>query len=372
MSRLGLHVTIGNRSGFGDALLRCSVAGSPIPVLQTVDVDLWPDVAQYSPQTRLVFRTKFDAAGREIGDGPQAMYTGEPNAEAEAWMAKMMPRWRLNRAHYYAPINEQDGGPASDMDWLNVFLLRCIAIAQENGFKLAAPNFSTGNPRDDSPISRLVYALFQHRVPALAARLMNSVVVSNTLAALDGNIVPGSAEDRWQRLIPAMTALRDTGGVLTIHQYGLHYGWLMASAPYLALRHRRDLAFLQSVDAAPRIVINEAGPGAGGFHGGINAWLADLAAYDAQLMVDPYVLGACIYQLGGAENIVTGLAQLAGYIAAHPTPPSIDPPQPPPVSQTYTTIRLSPPAKITLELDTKFDRGHVHVTHGTDTDVQVE
>lgn len=336
MSKLGLHVTIGRRDGFGNALLRCSVANSPIAVLQAVDVDLWPDVSRYSPATRLIFRTKLDSTGREIGDGPQAMYTGDPAVEADVWMTKILPRWRQNRAHYYAPINEQDGGPVSDMDWLNAFLLRCLTIAQDNGFKLALPNFSTGNPRDDSLITRLVYLLFEHRVPALAARLNGEIEKSRAKTTA---IIPGSAEDRWQRLIPALRALRDTGGVLTLHQYGLHYGALMASAPYLALRHRRDAAFLRASDALPRIVINEAGPGVGGIEPDIPRWLSDLSAYDAELMRDQYVIGAAVYQLGGAENIVAGLSNLAGYIASTPTPELPPEPEPQPAS---LTLKIEP------------------------------
>ena len=36
------------------------------------------------------------------------MYTGDPVQTARDWMALMMPVWALNKAHYYAPLNEQD------------------------------------------------------------------------------------------------------------------------------------------------------------------------------------------------------------------------------------------------------------------------
>lgn len=338
MSKLGLHVTIGNRTGFGAALLRAATAGSPFPVLMAVDQDLWPDVKQYSPTTRLVFRTQMDALGREIGDGPQNMWRGQPRAEAEAWMQKIMPRWRANRANYYAPINEQDGGDASDMDWLNEFLIRCMEIAEAEGFTLAVPNFSTGNPRDDSALTKFVYSL-GHSVPKLVQRLNVSLTRSRAQAAIDNvaSIIPGSAEDRWNRLVPALQKARAGGHALTIHQYGLHFGTLMASVPYLALRHRRDAAFLRSREALPKIIINEAGPGVGGINPDVTRWLADLKSYDTELMRDDYVLGACVYQLGGAENIVTGLNRLTDYVAATPT---ITPPPPDPV--TRLTLRVEP------------------------------
>lgn len=320
MSKLGVHVSAGNRRGFGDFLKKCAEAKSPVAAVQAVDQNVWDDVQRYSPSTAVFFRTQLNAAGKSIGDAPQAMYRGEPNAEAQNWMEQIIPVWRVNRAHGYVPINEQDGGPAGDMDWLNTFLLRCVHIANREGFKIAGPNFSTGNPRDDSIVTQIVSALFKHSVPKLAARLNLSVSRSRAYAAALGVITPGSAEDRWNRLIPVLRAMKAGGHVLTLHQYGLHYGSLMASAPYLALRHRRDVAFLAQYDAVPLILINECGWGVGGIPKNAQQWLADLRAYDAALMADRAVIGACVYQLGGAENIVNGLTALGDYIAATPTP----------------------------------------------------
>jgi len=329
MSKLGVHVSAGNRRGFGDFLKKCADAGSPVAAVQSVGQNIWDDVQRYSPDTAagpctfVCFRTQTNAAGKSIGDAPQAIYRGDPVVEAQNWMEQIMPVWRINRAHAYAPINEQDGGPASDMDWLNAFLLRCIHIAEREGFTIAGPNSSTGNPRDDSLVTRIVNLFFAHRVPVLAERLNLSVTKSRASAAALGVITPGSAEDRWQRLLPALQAMKAGHHILTLHQYSLDRGTLMASAPYLALRHRRDIAFLSQYNAVPKILINEANQGVGGVPKNSAQWLADLKAYDAELMRDKGVIAACVYTLGGSENIVGALPALGTYIAATPTP--IDP-----------------------------------------------
>jgi hypothetical protein len=48
---------------------------------------------------------------------------------------------------------------------------------------------------------------------------------------------------------------------------------------------------------------------------------------------DPWVIGCCLYQLGGAENFVDLLPKLGDYILTNPSTPvdlTIDPPIDPP------------------------------------------
>lgn len=364
MSKLGLHVTNGNRRGFGECLLRAAQAGSPYAVIQAVDQDVWPDVKRFSPDTIVIYRTQSDALNKPIGDGPPDMYTGDPVQSARRRMGQCMPNWRRNRAHYYAPINEQDGGPASDMDWLNAFLVECVVIAQNNGFKLAGPNCSAGNPRDDSPLLNMSYTLFRHRAPQVFQRLALGRSAAMTAQATNGIIAPGSAEDRWQRLLPAMQAFKAGGHLLTLHEYGLQFETLQASAPYLATRYRRVSAFLKPRNAMPVTVINECGLGVGGFSN-VNTWLADLAWYDGQLMADAIILGAAVYQLGGDENIVNGLQKLTDYVAAHPTPGIT------PEPDLRAVIRFAEPINFTSVVDTSLNTSDVVLSVGPDTSYSV-
>ena len=136
MSKLGLHVSSGNRRGFGDYLQKCATAGSPVPVIFSVGQDVWQDVQRYSPTTKLIFRTQNDVRQNEIGDGPGSMYTGDPVQTAHDWMSLMMPVWALNKADYYAPLNEQDPALLSGFTWLNAFSIECMKIGEANGYKL--------------------------------------------------------------------------------------------------------------------------------------------------------------------------------------------------------------------------------------------
>jgi len=292
MSKLGVHVSAGNRRGFGEFLKTC--AGSPVPVVFSVDQDVWPDVQQFSPTTLVVFRHQNKDPRTGGQDGPGDAYVGDPVKSAQRWLAANMPTWRKNRAHYYAPLNEQDAGTLPGYTWLNLFSLECLRLADEQGFKLALYGFSGGNPRDG-------------------------------VTDLDRSTL----EDKWRELIPSLQYAKQHGHILLLHEYGFDSpaandgprASLRASAPHLALRYRRSYRFLHQFNADPPLVISEAGSGVGGFGSlGQAAWLADAVWYDSELVRDRVVLGCCLYQVGGAENIKDALPALGKYIAATPTP----------------------------------------------------
>jgi hypothetical protein len=287
MSKLGLHISSGNRRGFGDYLQKCAAAGSPVPVIFSVGQDVWPDVQKYSPQTIVIFRTQNDVHYKEIGDGPGSMYTGDPVQTARDWMALMMPAWALNKAHYYAPLNEQDPALLSGFAWLNAFSIECMKVAEANHFKLALYAFSTGNPKDV-------------KYPALGE--------------------PFTRDQAWLELLPSLQMAKANGHILLLHEYGLDFVTLKASAPYLATRYRHAYRLLAQYNADPPLVISEASAGVG--YAGIapKLWVNDAAWYDKELVKDRAVIGCCLYQLGGAENFYTVLPQLAEYVTTTPTP----------------------------------------------------
>ncbi len=305
MSKLGVHVSSGNRRGFGDYLTKCAAAGSPVPVIFSVDQNVWPDIQQFSPNTIVVFRHQPRGGGEGGADAPGDTYTGDPVKSARDWMNACLPNWRLNPAHYYAPINEQDPGVLAGFTWLNTFTIECMKIAEANGFKLALYAFSSGNPKD-----------VDH--PAIGA--------------------PYRLEDGWHELLPSMQMAKANGHILLLHEYGFDSPALLdeqgqvlapattlrASAPHLALRYRRSYRYLQQFNADPPVVISEASAGVGGFASiGLDVWLADAQWYDSELMKDRAVIGCCLYQLGGAENIKDALPALADYISKTPTPPPL-------------------------------------------------
>ncbi|HET7378139.1 MAG TPA: hypothetical protein VFK30_15605, partial [Anaerolineae bacterium] len=94
-----------------------------------------------------------------------------------------------------------------------------------------------------------------------------------------------------------------------------------------ALRYRDIYAALPD-DARLPIVISEASSGNGydtGKKGQV--WVDDMAKYDVELMKDPYVLGACGFQLGGQEsNLRNALPEYGTYIAKTPMPTDVSMP----------------------------------------------
>jgi hypothetical protein len=309
MSKLGLHISSGKHDdgrgfGLGQALKQCAEAGHPLPVIFSVGQNVWPDVQRYSPQTVVIFRTQINGMGKTIGDGPGSIYTGDPVQTARAWMAEMMPVWAKNKAHYYAPLNEQDPGVLAGFVWLNAFTIECMNVAKANGYKLALYAFSGGNPKN--------------------------------LLGPTGEIV-ATADQCWQTISPSLQKAKTEGHILLLHEYGFRYGTLQASAPYLALRYRAAYSKLPA-DARPALVISEASADMGFTQR--PDWLEDAKWYDGELMKDRAVMGCCLYQLGGKENLAQVLRPLADYIAATPTPViSTDPVEPPaPVGERYRVV----------------------------------
>ncbi len=287
MSKLGFHISAGNQRGLGDCLQQCAAAGNPVPVIFSVGQNVWLDIERYSPQTIFIFRTQRGVKNEELGDGPGSMYTGDPAQTAQDWMKAMMPMWALDKAHYYAPLNEQDPAQLSSFTWLNAFSIECMKIAEANGYKLALYAFSGGNPKD----------------------------VLNPASG-----APFTRSDAWRALVPSLQRAKANGHILLLHEYGFDFGELKNSAPYLALRYRHAYRLLAQYDADPQLVISEASAGVG--YAGIapNVWLADVKWYDSELMKDRAVIGCCLYQLGGAENYFQLMPQLADYISHTQTP----------------------------------------------------
>ncbi len=289
MSKLGFHISSGNRRGLGDCLQQSTNAGNPVSVIFTVEQDIWPDLQQYSPQTVLIFRTQHNVTNDTIGDGPGSTYRSDPVTTAHDWMNEMMPMWAKNKAHYYAPLNEQDPPTLEAFKWLNDFTIECMNIAEANGYKLALYAFSAGNPKD---------------------------VPHPTVGD------PYTRNQAWLQLIPSLQKAKANGHILLLHEYGLSLGTLRQSTPFLALRYRHAYRLLAQYNADPPLVVSETSAGVGYAKDiGDNVWLNDLQWYDSEIMKDRAIIGCCMYQLGGDENYFQLMPQLTEYIHKTPTPP---------------------------------------------------
>jgi hypothetical protein len=264
-----------------------------VPVIFSVGQSMWDELQQLSPQTVFIFRTQTDVHQNEIGDGPGSMYTGDPIQTARDWMALMLPMWALNKAHYYAPLNEQDPADLAGFAWLNTFTIECMKIAEASGYKLALYAFSAGNPKN--------------------------------LMKPDTEEVISTQQECWAELIPSLKMAKANGHILLLHEYGLGFGTLKASAPYHALRYRAVYEQLHANNADPLLVISEASMGVGFGGNDQTVFMKDAEWYDKELCKDWWVIGCCLYQLGGDENLMDLLPKLSDYISITPTP-KIDPP----------------------------------------------
>jgi hypothetical protein len=106
-----------------------------------------------------------------------------------------------------------------------------------------------------------------------------------------------------------------------LHEYRFYFVTLRNSTPYLALRYRHAYRLLTQFNADPPLVISEASAGVGYAGLAPNLWLDDVQWYDAEITKDRAVIGCCLYQLGGSENFVSLVPQLADYISQTPTLP---------------------------------------------------
>ena len=213
-----------------------------------------------------------------------------PWLSAQRWMAANMPAWKKNRAHYYAPINEQDPATLVNAKWLNDFTVECLRIADENGFKLALYGFSSGNPKDGG-----------------------------------SDTAPFTLEQVWEELLPSMQYAKQHGHILLLHEYGFGSPAanggpdtsLRASYPYLAGRFIRSLAYLAQHDADTLVVVSELGAGVGGIGElSVAEYIADVEWWDLLAERYPNVIGGCLYQAGGAENIRHLFPALTQYIVS--------------------------------------------------------
>ena len=147
MSKVGLHILLGPRTGYGNLLRQCSDAGSPLALVKVVD-DFAPakEAKDINPKTITIGRI------REIDD------VFDPNGDIEIqairWYDRAYETWNAHRSYidYWEPLNEI----SSHWDEQTDFNLELAERAERDGFKLCPFNFSTGNPpqpKDDGGVA---------------------------------------------------------------------------------------------------------------------------------------------------------------------------------------------------------------------------
>lgn len=271
-SKLGLHVEWNNSPDIMEFVRRTK----PAVIKAAGDLGFLAEVKQVSPSTVTVAR---------LGQGPQK-FEGDPVQAARAFVAQNLEQYRLNPAvDYWEGWNEPD--VRGRLDWYAAFEAERARVMAEHGFRVAVGAFSAGVPEWED------FAAF----------------------------------------LPAIEAAKRYDGIFTLHEYdaptlersmgaGLPGQPGYADRGALAFRYRwwyRD--FLIPRGLVVPLVISEAGidggisnrPGPDGrgwqdftaywaSHGrsddGVQAYINQLAWYDAGVQQDDYVIGFAVFTAG--------------------------------------------------------------------------
>lgn len=295
-SKLGLHVIRNN-----DPNIMAFVRQSQPAVIKAVDdLGFLAEVKNASPWTVTVGRL-------ETGRGPN--YARNPEEAARDFVHEQLERYLANPAvDYWEGYNEPDPN-MENMVWYSRFEQERVRLLAQHGLRAAIGGFATG-------------------VPEL---------------------------EEFELFSAAISVAKDYGGILSLHEYGAPdmtylYGEPLpgqeahADRGALTFRYRwfyREI--LEPADLVIPLVISEAGvdgiiggrPGPSGFGWqdfssywvqqgwgatGVEAFINQLAWYDAGVRRDGYVIGFTLFTAGGfghwkKYDINPILPQLAGYVA---------------------------------------------------------
>lgn len=265
-SKLSVHVNQ-KPTGLSGFLQKCADAHNSIGIIYAVDINIKPDILAHSPTTKLIYRRQTDQFNRQ----PDGYFNGDPIVNCEKWFNTPDPadnnrtlfqNWEMNPADWYDPLNEIVPDIKEKAIWHNAWTVHAISIAASHGFKLAIGSTPTGTP----PI------------------------------------------EMWQYMIPMLQVGKNNNSILNLHAYwgeGQHRSpeWI-DSFNQNALRYRQVWNVLPASARIP-IVYSEASPGNGYDPSDSETgsrWIENMDELDAEMLKDPYILGACGYQLGGQES----------------------------------------------------------------------
>ncbi|MFQ5341013.1 MAG: hypothetical protein ACE5F6_05650 [Anaerolineae bacterium] len=271
-SKLGLHVEWNNSPDIMEFVRRTK----PAVIKAAGDLGFLAEVKEVSPTTVTVAR---------LGQGPQRL-EGDPAQAARAFVVRNLEQYQLNPAvDYWEGWNEPD--VLGRLDWYAAFEAERARVMAEHGFRVAVGGFSSGVPEWEA------FAAF---LPAIeAAQKYGGIFTLHEYDAptLDRSLGAG---------LPGRPAHPDRGALM------LRYRWWYED-------------FLKPRGLVVPLVISEAGidgamgnrPGPAGFgwrdfagywasHGlgddAVQAYIRQLAWYDAQVQQDDYVIGFAVYTAG--------------------------------------------------------------------------
>ncbi len=280
-SKIGAHVVIGARTGWGDFLTQTRDCGKSCQLVKCVDDFGAANTAKaISPETLTIGRKNdtpnYDLQGFDSYADPASPRYTPPAQFAQIIFNELHPYWDQNPwIDVWEICNEWSWWWAYQADFY--IAMMDICEAQTPPHRIALYGCSTGNP----------------------------------------------PEAFWPDIARACARAKAHGGhMLSLHEYpldGLLCDKIRTHDDSLVLRYRRLYNYLRSNNADCPLALTEVCNGAGGSFIGIEPFVADMGCYDDQVRMDDYVFGIASWTLGNWEgaNWYTALPAMADYICTH-------------------------------------------------------
>ncbi len=293
-SKLGVHVITNNDPRIMDFVR----AARPAVMKAVGDFGFLEEVKRLSPYTITIGR--FEARSQDM--------VGNPEEEARKFVADQMQYYQANRfVDYWEGWNEPDPN-LNRMSWYARFEAERVRVLAQYGFRAAIGGFPAGVPEMDE------FMLF---VPAIETALQYGGILT---------LHEGSAPVIYQGYgtdLPGFPFHADRGALSL--RYRWYYREILEPAGLV-------IPLVVSELGVDGIIGNRPGPSGLGWrdfsdywvrHGigrtGVDAYLNQLAWYDAEVRQDGYVIGFAVFTAGGGDrwrtyDVNAILPDLAAYV----------------------------------------------------------
>lgn len=272
-NKIGVHVVIGPRDGYGPFVQNCAAAGKPVAVVKCLDdFGAASEAKQYSSETLTIGRIN-EMSGSDLQGLDYKV--NEPPAQVAQWYYNLVrPKWIQNPSiDVWETCNEWSWHWA----WQADFYIAFMDLAEADGYRLAIWSCSGGNP----------------------------------------------PEAYWSDIARACARAKAHGNhILSLHEYawdGLLEDYHQEHGDDVVLRYRRLYNYLIPLNADCPLALTEVGQNGGGGFVGTELFVQDFGWYDSEMRKDYYVIGCAAWTLGNwsGANFQDALPSLATYIINH-------------------------------------------------------
>lgn len=286
MHKIGAHVTIGPRDGYGEF---CEAG--PAVVIAVDQGGALVEAKQKSGQTVTIFRDT-----TVYLEAPEGFNQAQDMAAlAREWYPLLKAKWLQNPADFYTLTNEQGGDDPAVMQRLVAYEREMTRLANQDGFKTCILNLATGTP-GNILLWKSEYAAWILEAGAAGNIYGRHVYGSGDWVGPDGDVLPGNPQRPIQEAI-----------------------------------------YLASLGYQGKIALTECGLDAGYGYAGDDRFVAQVVAYDTHLRQHSVILGMCLWTLGNWEgaNWQSAIPEIIPHMTDDDPPPPDPTPPPYPTAQAF-------------------------------------